>query len=187
MTGDHRSVFWHGVDPFSAELFQLARGNRGWNMHGVVLIGLPEGGTEAQYWLQLDELWRSHRLQVEMSGAHTTALDLVGDGRGSWSVGGRRAPELDGCVDLDLSITPSTNTLPIRRLDPPVGGIVATRVAWVRFPELEVQPDEQTYERLGDRRWMFRSDDFVAELEVDADGLVVRYSDLWTRIVGTGD
>jgi hypothetical protein len=34
---------------------------------------------------------------------------------------------------------------------------------------------------------MFRSGDFEARLEVDPDGLVVRYSDLWTRIAGNGD
>ncbi len=155
-------------------------------MVGVVLVDLGDGGTEVRYRLQLDELWRSRELHVETSGAHTATLDLVGDGSGSWSVGGQRAGDLDGCFDVDLGVSPATNTLPIRRLDPPVGRTVVTRVAWVRFPELTVQPDDQTYERLGERRWMFRSDDFQAALEVDADGLVVRYSDLWTRIA-TGD
>jgi hypothetical protein len=59
---------------------------------------------------------------------------------------------------------------------------VTTTVAWVRFPELTVQPDEKTYERLDDRRWMFRSDDFAVELEVDEEGLVARYGHLWARI-----
>jgi hypothetical protein len=145
VTRDHRSAFWHGVDPFSAELFQLTRGDRSWDMHGVVLVGLPDGGTEIRYRLQLDERWRSHQLHVEMSGAHTAALNLVGDGRGSWSVGGGRAPELHGCVDLD----PRHHAGDEHGSHPPARPAGRRnrrhkRVAWVRFPELEVQSDEQT-------------------------------------------
>ena len=186
MAFEVRSVLWRGVDPFSAELFQLTRGERLWDLHGVVLADLPDGGTEIRYLLRADELWRSHRLRVEMTGAHIGTLDLVGDGHGAWSVDGERAPDLDGCVDVDVGVSPSTNTLPIRRLAPPVGRPVVVPVAWVRFPELTVEVDRQTYERLDERRWMFRSEGFEAELEVDDEGLVVRYADLWLRVAATG-
>jgi hypothetical protein len=186
MAIESRSVLWRGVEPFSAELFRLTRGDRSWDLHGLVLADLPRGGTEIRYLLRVDELWRSHRLRVETTGAHTATLDLVGDGHGSWTVDGRRAADLDGCLDVDVGISPATNTLPIRRLAPAVGRPVIVPVAWVRFPELTVELDRQTYERLDERRWMFRSEGFEAELEVDDEGLVVRYADLWFR-VSTGE
>jgi hypothetical protein len=186
MAIESRSVLWRGVDPFSAELFRITRGDRSWDLHGLVLADLPRGGTEIRYLLRVDELWRSHRLRVETTGAHTATLDLVGDGHGSWTVDGRRAADLDGCLDVDVGISPATNTLPIRRLAPAVGRPVIVPVAWVRFPELTVELDRQTYERLDERRWMFRSEGFEAELEVDDEGLVVRYADLWFR-VSTGE
>jgi uncharacterized protein len=187
MASGLRSVLWRGVDPFSAELCHLARGDGTWDLHGVVLADLAAGGTEIRYRLRVDELWRSHRLRIEMTGAYASTLDLVGDGRGSWSVDGEREPALDGCIDVDVGVSPSTNTLPIRRLAPSIGETVATTVAWVRFPELTVEPDQQSYERLDEHRWIFRSEGFEAELEVDEDGLVVRYGELWTRAVATGD
>jgi len=187
MTPGVRSVLWRGIDPFSAELCRLARGDRAWDLHGVVLADLPDGGAEIRYLLRVDELWRTHRLRIEMTGPHAGTLDLLGDGRGSWGLDGEPAAVLDGCIDVDIGVSPSTNTLPIRRLAPSVGEAVTTTVAWVRFPELTVEPDEQTYERIDGSRWIFRSDGFEAELEVDDDGLVVRYGDLWERVVATGD
>ena len=187
MASDVRSVLWHGIDPFSTELCHLARRDRGWDVQGVVLADLTDGGTEVRYLLRVDELWRSRRLRVEMSGAHSGTLDLMSDGHGAWTVDGEAATALDGCIDMDLGISPSTNTLPIRRMDPPYERPVAIHAAWVRFPELTVEADAQSYERMPANRWRFRAGDFEADLEVDDDGLVVRYGDLWARIVASAD
>jgi uncharacterized protein len=180
-----RSIMWHGVDPFSTEVLHLRDDDGSHEMHGVVLIDLPSGATEIRYFLTTDDAWCSKALRVDLLGAHTGTMELVGDGNGAWSRDGSRISAVDGCVDLDLGVSPATNMLPIRRLAAAVGDRITTRVAWVRFPELTIEPDEQTYERVAERRWSFRSEDFVAELDVDEDGLVVRYSDLWRRVPTT--
>ena len=41
---------------------------------------------------------------------------------------------VDGCRDIDLNFSPSTNVLPIRRLSLDVGDQAAVRAAWLRFP-----------------------------------------------------
>jgi hypothetical protein len=64
--------------------------------------------------------------------------------------------------------------MPARRL----GGEPADHVmAWVSVPDLGVRRSEQRYEPLDDHRVRFVSldSDFVADLELDDDGLVVRY------------
>ncbi len=91
--------------------------------------------------------------------------------------------DLAGCIDVDLGITPSTNTLPIRRLNLQVGESADVTAAWVRFPELTVEPLAQRYTRLDERRYRYESTTgFSAELEVDELGLVVRYGDIWERV-----
>ncbi len=183
LTGSRRSVLWHGRDPFSAEILSFERiADHGWRMTGTVVVALPEGAAEVRYALEIDDGWRSRRLDVEIAGARAARMIAVGDGAGAWTVDGADASDLRGCIDVDLGVSPATNTLPIRRSHPAVGETISTRVAWVRFPELTVQPDHQTYERAGDRTWVFRSDDFRAELDVDDEGLVVRYGDLWKRV-----
>jgi len=88
---------------------------------------------------------------------------------------------LAGCTDVDLGFSPSTNTLPIRRLALAVGKSETIEAAWVLFPDLEVRVSSQTYTRVSDQNYRFASGDFAAELGVDAAGLVTDYWE-WQRI-----
>jgi hypothetical protein len=90
-------------------------------------------------------------------------------------------PRLDGCEDVDLSFTPATNTLPIRRLDLAVGGAGTSRAAWLRLPEFTFEPLAQRYERLATSTWKYGTADgvFVRKLTVRPDGVVADYPGLW--------
>jgi hypothetical protein len=109
---------------------------------------------------------------------------MLSDGAGHWRrADGAPLPELDGCIDPDISMTPFTNTLPIRRLGLGIGDTAEIGVAYVLVPELSLRAAPQRYTRLGDRLWRFESLDsgFTADLTVDAEGLVVDYPGLFRR------
>jgi hypothetical protein len=93
-------------------------------------------------------------------------------------------PAVAGCLDVDLAFTPATNILPLRRLGLAVGESREMTAAWVRFPDLSIEPLAQRYTRLDERRVRYesRGGAFTAELEVDELGLVVRYPPLWERV-----
>ena len=93
-----------------------------------------------------------------------------------------RPPEYRDCVDVDLSFTPATNTLPIRRLDLDVGKEAEVHVAWLVWPELSVQRVDQRYARIANDRYRYTQDDFEAELTIDEQGLVLEYEGLWRAI-----
>ena len=86
-------------------------------------------------------------------------------------------------MDVDLSYTPATNTLPIRRLGLAVGEEAQIEVAWLVWPELEVRPARQAYSRLAQDRYLYKQGDFEAELVVDEHGLVLEYERLWRAVV----
>jgi hypothetical protein len=101
-------------------------------------------------------------------------------------------PELEGCVDVDISATPFTNTLPIRRLGLEPGESAELRVAYVDVPELAVGPARQRYEYLEERAGggLYRFEappiealpsGFTAQIPVDVDGLVIDYPGLFRR------
>lgn len=98
-----------------------------------------------------------------------------------WQVDEQEREDLTGCVDVDLSITPATNTLPIRRLRLAVGESAEVTAAWVRFPALSVEPLRQRYTRLAENRYRYESleSGFTAELTVDDQGLVTHYPGGW--------
>ena len=202
-TGEHRQLH----DPSNTTEFRFvkplsplaARHQVTWNgpdgLDRCALTSLPDGTllrgevADTHYEVELDAHWRTRRAEVR-TGAKVrtgvTGLRLSSDGAGRWWRDGRPAEWLGGCLDVDLDLTPATNLLPIRRLCPPVGGVVDVTAAWVRSAAATIEPVDQRYERTGATTWRYASGGFEATIEVDDDGLPVAYvsasgDQLWTR------
>jgi len=155
---------------------------------GTILTVHEREPVEARYRITCDRGWRTRQVEVTVyARAAERSLTLTAD-RGRWYRGGREQAQVRGCVDVDLGWSPSTNTLPIRRLELGVGeGSGPLVAAWVRFPELTLEPLTQEYRRLARRRYRYssRGGAFTANLEVDADGLVTRYGRFWQRLAAS--
>jgi hypothetical protein len=151
-----------------------------------VVIGAADGLDFAvRYRIRCDGSWTVERASIEIVGEQQQ-VELVSVGRGKWSDGlGNPLDALDGAIDIDLSVSPFTNTLPIRRLQLAKGSSTEIRAVYVHFPDLAVLADPQKYTCLEPlRRYRYESldSDFVREIEVDDDGLVVVYPGLFKRL-----
>jgi hypothetical protein len=135
------------------------------------------------YELTAERDWTFRRLQLEALAGERT-LTIAFDGRGGWEVDGVERLDLSDAIDIDLAITPFTNTLPIRRLDLAIDDEADVAVAYVSFPDLEVTVDEQRYTRLDEDLYRFESldSDFTRDITVDLDGFVVDYPGLFERL-----
>lgn len=133
-----------------------------------------------------DPAWRVRRTDISIAGDERR-LVFASDGEGQWTnEEGERLAGLDRSIDVDLLMTPFTNTLPIQRLDPKVGESVDIDPLYVSFPDLSVFADPQRYTCLEyRRRYRFesRDSDFVREITIDENGLVVDYPGLFRRIL----
>jgi hypothetical protein len=194
-----RSVIWRGLDAWRAEYCDvslyadrlLARG---------VQIGIDPLPYRLEYALDTAIGFDTARLTVDAQGhGWARRLDLIRDPKSSWHVSADRQgsgdlPEPGGdpadfaeARDCDLGFCPLTNTMPILREGVRDGsGPVDLVMAWVSVPDLRVLRSEQRYEPIDrDRvRYVGKHRDFVGELELDADGLVVVYPDLAERVGG---
>jgi hypothetical protein len=101
------------------------------------------------------------------------------------------AATLGGALDCDLGFSPLTNLMPVRRHGlHEHDGAADFVMAWVSVPDLEVFASAQRYEhvrREGSKavvRFVDRGRfaGFTADLELDADGLVLTYPDLARRV-----
>jgi hypothetical protein len=177
-----RRVAWRRSDEVATdEHATLSVRDGGLSIVGTVLGA--EGGVPVriEYRVMGDGLGMTSAAQVrDLRGFVQRTLTLVRSKKGSWLMNGAAARALHGCTDVDLGCSPSTNTLPIRRLRLAVGAAHTILAAWVRFPELTVEKVSQTYTRLDEFTYRYESGDFAADLVVDDDGLVASYA-AWTR------
>ena len=153
---------------------------------GLSLVGTvlgAEGGlpVRVEYRVLADRGGMTTAVHVrDLRGFETRTIALERTAKGSWTVDGAAARGLRGCTDIDLGCSPSTNTLPIRRLRLAIDASRTIQAAWIRFPELTVVNAAQTYTRLDEFTYRYASGEFEAELTVDDDGLVASYAD-WHR------
>jgi uncharacterized protein len=180
------TVLWHNPYDRSSELCRLLETPGGFALVGIALAPADSSPARVEYRVDTDAQWRTQKLVIEVAGPGTRELSLVHDESGEWLLDGEPQDRLAGCVDVDFRLTPSTNMLPICRLAPSVGESADTRAAWVGWPNLEVVVSDQTYERLGDNEYRFRSGDFESDLLVDDTGLVLKYGDEYWRALAHG-
>ena len=108
-------------------------------------------------------------------------IEINADRERNWFFNGSEQLAVKGCTDVDLNFTPSTNLLPIRRLALEDGQQAPVSAAWLRFPSFKLERLDQVYSRLDQTTYRYESNDgeFVAELKVNAFGLVTNYPELW--------
>jgi hypothetical protein len=103
-----------------AEEFNVRATDRGFEARGDVAATLEGKPLNASYLVETDAAWRTRHVRVDVKGGG--ALEILSDGAGHWRrPDGTKLPELDGCLDPDISMTPFTNTVAIRRLGSQVG------------------------------------------------------------------
>lgn len=169
-------IRWRGQDPFSEETLLLEGGRE----EIIARATVRREDTGYDYRVLLRGSWVFAELSVSAGG--DGELTLRRSPASAWTADGRSRPDLAEAVDIDLSFSPFTNTLPVRRLELGIGESRDIVTAYVT-PELEVLPDPQRYTRTGERRYLYesRDSDFRREILVDGEGLVVDYPGLFVR------
>ena len=180
------SLLWERRDAPSLEHFRLWAHADGPRLEGTVVGLSGQLPATVEYEVECAPDWSTRRAVVAATVAgvrHRT--ELVVDDGGRWWRDGRELPELFGCVDVDIGVTPSTNTLPIRRLALAAGESGDVDAAWVRVDgAITVSRLPQRYTRLVGGRYRYESGGgaFTAHLDVDDEGVVLRYPPAWERV-----
>jgi hypothetical protein len=197
-----RLLIWSGVEGWLAEAAGLELGEAGLSARGTQL-GVDPVPYRLDYRLDASVGWVTRSLEVEAAGeGWRRRLALARDGDGTWRCeaaaegevelpppGGRLAG-LDEALDCDLGLSPLTNLMPVRRAGLERGpGALDIVAAWVSSPDLSLHVSAQRYEHVRREgggavvRYADRGahDGFVADLVLDADGLVLEYPGLARR------
>ena len=177
------TILWHDRDTLGAERCTFSSLQGGFRLAGIALCPIDGVPLQVAYTVDVDTDWHTRAVMVHVETPHNVAdLALSTDGAGTWWSQGGMLSSVAGCLDVDLGITPSTNTLPIRRLRLQPGEAADIAAAWVAFPSLRIARLDQRYECLAAGQYRYRSDAYTADLVVDAEGLVHDYEGAWRAI-----
>lgn len=178
------SLLWNRHDQPSLEHSRLYSHNEGFTLTGTVVASLDAQPIHCSYEVDTTSSWETREVHVHLSsGTEERSLRLQRDEDNRWWSSGTELAPFAGMTDIDLGITPSTNTLPIRRLQLEPGESASMIAVWIQFPSLTISPLPQRYTRTGERSYRYESNDgaYQADLEVDEHGLVTKYADVWSQ------
>lgn len=187
-----RQVMWSPWTGPGLEHLRLLQQQEDIIADGLILGVNEQAPFRLRYEIRCDLQWRVRSIQLDLLNGLSRSLHFFTDGAGNWTTeSGEALPLLKGCLDVDISATPFTNTLPIRRLALQPGSSATLTMAYFSIPEMQVEVTQQRYTCLefisSGGRYRFESlvdgiSHFTAELPVDQDGLVLDYPELFRRV-----
>jgi len=182
-----RNVVWAAVEHPGMEYLSLVDDGASVAVTSTILSVEDGGAFHLDYRLHCDDDFTIRSVHLSVAGEKIVVFNS--DGQGNWTDEvGNPLPKFAGCVDIDITATPFTNTLPLRRLAWDVGQRREFKMLYVTAPALTLSISEQRYTCLeksamgGLFRFELVDGSFSADFPVDADGLVLDYPGLFRRL-----
>ncbi|MEK6280377.1 MAG: putative glycolipid-binding domain-containing protein [Acidobacteriota bacterium] len=183
-----KTVLWRGIYRPGHEACRVFSQNGDWHLAGTAVFSHQAEPCRLEYAVVCDAGWNTLSGKVSgWLGQAAVDVELAVDPERNWLLNGVECPAVAGCIDLDLNFSPSTNMLPIRRLNLGIGQEAEVRAAWLRFPSFQLEALVQIYRRVDESTYRYESGGgrFFADLEVDEIGLVTNYPGAWQAEAAT--
>jgi hypothetical protein len=169
------NILWTGKEYYSLENCLISTSENGADITSTI-IGSYEGKLYKVEYHVLLEITSQVNNKVQ-------TIKLEGDGKGNWIYNGKEAVQFKNCIDVDIAVTPFTNTLPICRLNLQQGQPHQIQVIYCDLLHQVIKPVSQKYIRLSSNEYHYENipNDFEATIQVDESGFVVDYPGLFVR------
>lgn len=179
-----KNILWTGIEYYSLENCILTISGRGSEVSSSIVGAYADELYRVAYRIRVDQYWETNFFEITSQLNNTIeTLSCRKEGKEDWYVNGQREERFKGCIDIDISLTPFTNALPINRLKLAEKESSTIRVLYVDVLGREMRPVQQKYTRLSHYDYKYENvpNDFEAVITVDELGLVVDYPELFKR------
>src|SRR5450432_362956 len=136
------------------------------------------------YEIKLDDGYDIKPVLLKSFHGDSFELNLVQKNKKWFDSSGNHLIEFDGCDDIDIALTPFTNTIPINRLRLKLGECRDINVIYIDPEEKSVNKIQQRYTHIESKKYRYENlcSTFASDVYVDSDGIVFDYPGLWERI-----
>jgi hypothetical protein len=178
------NILWSGREYYSLENCLVNTTREGSEINSII-VGKYEGKIyRVEYQIRTNQNWET--IYCELKSQHSNKKEywrFEKDGKGNWLKDGEQADQFKGCIDVDIPLTPFTNTLPIKRLRLNQNEEQEIKVIYLDVLERKIAPVKQKYKRLSNTEYHYENvpNDFEAVIEVDQLDFVVDYPSLFVR------
>lgn len=178
------NLLWRGREYFSLENCLVDDISNGVITKSTIVGYYQEKIYRVEYTIQTNSAWQT--LSVEIDSRHDNHIQhfhFKGDGEGNWTENGKTLEAFAGCIDVDIPLTPFTNTLPINRLKLTKDQTQEIKVIYCDILEKQISAVRQKYTCISPTSYHYENvpNDFEATIEMDDSGFVVDYPYLFVR------
>jgi len=176
------TAHWTALDREGSDTCRLSRVGEGWLLVGHARFRDDLGFATLDYVVRLGEGWQT--LSADLAGSHEGrgVQARITRENGVWRVNDAAQEGLENATDLDLSFTPATHLMPLRRLFASAGETLDAPAAWLRYPAARLEPLDRSYTRTGLEdviAYAARQSGLATRLTVDRSGFVAFCPDRW--------
>lgn len=178
-------VFWDHLEQHGSECLVIREQGTKVDGAGTVVFLHNHHPQSFAYSVTMDGDWVTKKVEVSnLETGHSLLLHT--DGEGDWYEGKELLLELSGAIDVDLSLTPFSNSLPINRFRWSEGEKREIDVVYIEAPRLSVKKRVQQYTYLGFsvkgvRQFRYRCGGYETVISVDEKGIVTEYPEAFIR------
>lgn len=175
------SMIWRRIDMPGHDACRLERNESGWSLRGAAVFLLAGQPANLSYAVNCDEDWKTMSGRIIGAIGERAIDDLIAHENGRWLLNGDPTPGLEGLDDLDLSFTPATNFLQLRRAKLPIAQAVLLPAAWFDLETGLLRELQQIYERRDQLTFYYRAPSVGYEglIELAPNGFIRLYPGLW--------
>jgi hypothetical protein len=180
-----RNIIWKGLDDESMEFCRVDF------RESIIVTSSIVGCSDdipfsVDYELKMSGDWvisnfiiNAHLGNVEHS------FNLNHNGHGNWFSNGQEWKHLEGCLDIDISLTPFTNSLPINRIKSGMDEKTGIEVVYIDVLNFNISKELQYYQFLENNKYNYSNSDgsFTADIVVGEFNLVKHYPGLFERLL----
>ena len=178
------TMLWRRLDLPGHDACRLERGRDGWRIAGCAAFDHAEGPAALDYAVECDRAWNTIAGRIRGSVGDRTVDATIRREASGWIMNGRPMAGLERLTDLDLSFTPSTNLLQIKKFPASGGDPIPFPVAWFDLDAGTLSELPQIYQRRAEREFWYQAPSvgYEALLRLGPSGFVSQYPGLWEAV-----